>query len=200
MVQELDAFFAAFDEVMKSGKEVISIDETGFLTNQLPIRGYGIRGRRLRIAKCHRRRCKTTSIVAISQYGLVASDSFEGNADGAKFQHFLERAFRLAPNSVAILDNATFHKSDAVRQIAERYGVQLMFTPPYSPECNPVEHVFFAAKRAMRKTLVSQPVCNQEDFTTLVENMFDALAESHRFDNYFGPRSRETVRPSMFLP
>jgi transposase len=198
---ELDDFFNQFDKVVNSGRELISIDETGFITTQLPIRGYGIRGKRLRVAKRHVKRCKTTSIVAISQYGLVAIDTFNGNANGLLFERFIREAFRMAPNSVAVLDNIAFHRSNVVRRIADEYGVELLFTPAYSPECNPVENFFSAAKASVRKaTLQHETINDPEVFTALVDETVNNLAEHHYFGGYFAPRTRETARPSLMFP
>ena len=162
--------------------------------------GYGPLGKRLRIAKRHLKRCKTTSIVAISQYGLVAIDTFDGNADGDRFQRFVREAFRMAPNSVAVLDNIAFHKSTAVRRLAAEYGVELLFTPSYSPECNPVEHFFSAAKSEVRRVVLEHATITEPHvFSALVDETVHNLAERHWFGNYFGPRIRETARPSMFI-
>ena len=40
---------------------------------------------------------------------------------------------------IIILDNATFHKGEEIENIASRYGLHLLYLPPYSPELNPVE-------------------------------------------------------------
>ena len=40
--------------------------------------------------------------------------------------------------SVLILDNASIHKSQHLRDICEEKGIQLEFLPPYSPDYNPV--------------------------------------------------------------
>ena len=40
---------------------------------------------------------------------------------------------------IIILDNATFHKGEEIENIASRYGLHLLYLPPYSPELNPIE-------------------------------------------------------------
>jgi transposase len=192
MTQELACFFKAFTTFIDSGRQVISLDETGFLTNSMPLRGYGKRGQRLRIAKYHPKRFKVTSIVAISQHNYVATQTFDGNANGALFLKFISRVFADAPNSVVILDNIAFHKSLAVRQIAETHGVHLMFTPAYSPECNPVEHFFSVAKFSVRRDLLNGNITNVNEFVSLVRDALHRITNGHDFTKYFGPRARET--------
>ena len=54
-----------------------------------------------------------------------------------------------------LLDNAAIHKTAAVRAAAERKGYCLLFTPPYSPELNPIELVFGILKNAFYKLRAS---------------------------------------------
>ena len=44
----------------------------------------------------------------------------------------------LKPGDTIIWDNATFHKSPAIRKAIETAGCHLLFLPPYSPDLNPV--------------------------------------------------------------
>ena len=50
-----------------------------------------------------------------------------------------------------ILDNASYHKSKAVREYAEstRGDIELAFLPPYTPQLNPVETVWRDHKRRL---------------------------------------------------
>jgi transposase len=200
MGPELMAFFAEFRQLVDRGTPIIALDETGFLTTQLPLYGYGTRGQRLRIARRHPRRYKASCIAAITQRGLVALETFDGNINGPRFLAFVRTAFAACPDSVAVLDNIAFHKSAAVRAAAEEYGVRLMFTPPYSPECNPVEHFFSVLKRSVRDSLLRSTVSSSEEFRLLVNKVVHRVAASHTFGPYFGPRLRETSPGVIWSP
>jgi transposase len=68
--------------------------------------------------------------VAITNNEEAFVQSVEGNVNGQTFNEFM--AFALAdapPFTVVILDNIAFHKSAAVRRIAEQHGVRLLYTP-----------------------------------------------------------------------
>ncbi len=52
-----------------------------------------------------------------------------------------------------ILDNASFHKSEKTRKLIENAGCKVLFLPPYSPDLNPIEKLWFAIKHAIRKAL-----------------------------------------------
>jgi len=59
---------------------------------------------------------------------------------------------KLPSRSVVILDNATFHKSETMKQNLEKQGHTLLYLPPYSPDLNPIEHKWAQAKAMRRKT------------------------------------------------
>lgn len=46
------------------------------------------------------------------------------------------------PKSVLVMDNASFHRTEGVRQICLAAGVKLVYLPPYSPDLNPIEELF----------------------------------------------------------
>ncbi|MBX3487374.1 MAG: IS630 family transposase [Candidatus Paracaedibacteraceae bacterium] len=60
----------------------------------------------------------------------------------------------LVLGQVVILDNATFHKSEATRRLIEDSGCHLLFLPPYSPDFNPIEK-FWAWFKAKIKTIIN---------------------------------------------
>ena len=62
-------------------------------------------------------------------------------ANPETFQEFLEEIRRDRPRFCMILDNASCHKSKAVREYVEftRGNIELEFLPPYAPQLNPVE-------------------------------------------------------------
>lgn len=56
----------------------------------------------------------------------------------------------LKPGQTVILDNASFHKSAELYDLAENVGCQILFLPPYSPDMNPIEKVWANFKRKLR--------------------------------------------------
>ena len=57
------------------------------------------------------------------------------------------------------MDNANFHRKKKLGEIAERYSVNLLFLPTYSPDFNPIEKFWANMKKWLRK--------NIENFTTI---------------------------------
>ncbi|MBR2209321.1 MAG: transposase [Synergistaceae bacterium] len=46
----------------------------------------------------------------------------------------------LKQGTVVVMDNASFHRKNRLNDIAKKYGIKIIFLPPYSPELNPMEH------------------------------------------------------------
>lgn len=59
----------------------------------------------------------------------------------------------LSPGFILIMDNATFHKSEATKQLIEEAGCQLKFLPPYSPDFNPIEKCWANLKNKIKKII-----------------------------------------------
>lgn len=53
--------------------------------------------------------------------------------------------------SVLVLDNASIHHSQALKELCEEHGVRLEFLPPYSPDKNPIELTFNNLKAWLKK-------------------------------------------------
>jgi putative transposase len=68
---------------------------------------------------------------------------------GADLVHFLGQRPRTAVPLVLVLDNASLHRSAAVREAMpdlRRHNVYLYYLPPYAPELNAIEPRFRAVK------------------------------------------------------
>jgi transposase len=72
-------------------------------------------------------------------------DLFEG-----WLEHILVPALKNPTKSVLIIDNASWHKKDAIYDIADEYGIKVIFLPPYSPDLNPIEKFWANVKRRLR--------------------------------------------------
>ena len=76
-----------------------------------------------------------------------------GAMDGETFTAHAETILAPALNEgdIVILDNLPAHKVSGARQAIEARGASMLFLPPYSPDCNPIERAFSMTKSILRK-------------------------------------------------
>ena len=113
--------------------------------------GYAPRGEKV-IGKVSGMHFARTSIVAAKNGSeIVAPFAFSGSMDGDLFEGWLEHVFvptlKNSVKSVLILDNASFHRKNAIYDIANECGFVVLFLPPYSPDLNPFEKFWANVKR-----------------------------------------------------
>jgi transposase len=82
---------------------------------------------------------------------------------------------------VLVMDNASFHHGEAVKELCLRAGVKLVFLPPYSPNLNPIEEFFGDLKRFMRRNWVEYESNPAQDFGVFLDWYISAAGE--RVDN-----------------
>ena len=87
-------------------------------------------------------------------YVLSRPFAFDGSMDGdlceGWIEHLLVPALKNPSKSVLIIDNASWHRKDAIYDIADEFGFTAMSLPPYSPDLNPIEKFWANVKRRFR--------------------------------------------------
>ncbi|MDX2007464.1 MAG: IS630 family transposase [Meiothermus sp.] len=111
-----------------------------------------LKGQRACGTMIRNRGTNTTTIGAISLTQVQASFVFEGRTDKCAFMTFVSEVLipTLTPGQVVVMDNLGAHRVKAVREAIEAVGCILKFTPPYSPEFNPIEECWSKVKSILR--------------------------------------------------
>ena len=134
--------------------DIIYLDESGFDMNMRKEFGWKERGKRLYDRKSGNRKNKRITVIsALKDRKLLAPMWFEGNTDTNIFNEWIEKCLvpELKPNQIIVIDNATFHKSEATRKLIESVECKLLYLPPYSPDFNPIEQKWGHVKNMVKK-------------------------------------------------
>jgi transposase len=96
----------------------------------------------------------TTLLAALSPAGLGAAMTLEGAANTAAFTAYVREVLcpTLHSGQLVLVDNVSFHRAEAIRELIEAAECVLVFLPPYSPDFNPIEHAFSKLKTQLRAT------------------------------------------------
>lgn len=100
---------------------------------------------------------RTNVIGALLGATLLTVSLFSSSINTEIFTNWIQQDLlpKLPPNSVLVLDNATFHKGQAMQEMVEKAGHTLLYLPPYSPDLNPIEKKWAQAKARRRKNSCS---------------------------------------------
>ena len=134
-------------------KRVKAVDESGVVQGMRLGYGYAKRGQRL-ITHAPLRKGKRLSLLGwLGHDGSGAVAIHEGSVRRYHFRGFIREHLlpHLKPGDVVLWDNARIHQApDLVEQIEAR-GAKVRPLPRYSPEFNPIEHLWSKLKHWIRK-------------------------------------------------
>ncbi|WP_257129649.1 transposase, partial [Piscirickettsia salmonis] len=72
-------------------------------------------------------------------------------------------------------DNASLHKSKGVKEAIEDAGCHLLFLPPYSPDLNPIEHVWSPLKNRVRMKLDQDEINLETALSQVMKSMSETI-------------------------
>ncbi len=147
----------SFVEKLKTipSKTLVFVDECGIDQYLYREYAYAPRGQKI-AAKISGKKFKRCNIVAgICQGEWVAPMEYSCVTDSSLFEYWFENCLlnEIAPDSVIILDNATFHNKTVLHSLAEMKNCTVLFLPPYSPDLNPIEKKWAWLKKKLRLIL-----------------------------------------------
>ena len=133
--------------------KLVFLDETGASTNMTRPRGRAPKGERCLASAPYGHWKTTTFIAGLRVNDLTAPMVLDGPMDGPAFLAYVQQLLcpTLAPGDIVIADNLSSHKVTGVREAIEATGATLRYLPPYSPDLNPIEHLFSKLKALLKK-------------------------------------------------
>lgn len=128
------------------------LDETGAKTNMTRAFARSRKGERA-VDYAPQGHWNTTTLVAgITARAPIAPMVLDGPMDSLAFAAYIEHVLapELPPDSIVVMDNLSAHKSPVIAQLIRDAGGELWYLPPYSPDFNPIEHMWSKVKNHLR--------------------------------------------------
>jgi len=146
--KEFDAELAKLPE----NTPVVYVDEAGVQQEMKRIHGRAKRGVKLYVKTTGKRSKKLNVVAGYCNGEVLGQTTYAWNTDTEWFCMWFECVLipLLTACSVIVLDNASFHSKTYLSTIAEAYGHKIIFLPKYSPDKNPIEHVWATMKTWLR--------------------------------------------------
>jgi hypothetical protein len=131
---------------------VVYVDEAGVQREMKRTHGRAKRGVKIYVETSGKRTKKINTVAGYCNGKVLAQTTYPWNTDMEWFCMWFEFVLipLLRPSSVIVLDNASFHSKTWLPVIAEAYGHKILWLPAYSPDKNPIEHVWANMKKWLR--------------------------------------------------
>ena len=84
----------------------------------------------------------------------------------------------LPRGSIILMDNLRCHHSREIESISVERGYTILFTPAYSPRCNPIEKIFGILKPLYRKRCPILKSLDKEPFRQIFEGILYEYKET----------------------
>lgn len=164
-------------------ENLIFLDEMGVLLGIMRDYGRSEKGERLYDKKPFYRGAKRTVIGAITKDKVIAFDIIDKSMKGEDFQQFLKK--HLAPvltdTSVVVMDKLRCHTMAGVQKIIEEKGAKVIYLSGYSPDFNPIEHLWWELKAFLRHFIPK----SKEAVDALLRLAVEYLISSEQLSHYF---------------
>ncbi|KAL0929595.1 uncharacterized protein CTRU02_215494 [Colletotrichum truncatum] len=119
-------------------------------------------------------------LAAYTQNGVKLARVYSGSTDASTYENFIEQLLCHCgrwpePNSVLVMDNASIHHSDRIKELCANAGVRLCYLSPYSPDFNPIEEYFAELKAYIKRLRPQYADLYEKDFMAFVKICVDAV-------------------------
>jgi transposase len=154
---------AEYIKLLKSGREVINVDESIIRSTDQRARGWVRQGKRVFVSNALRLP-HISMIGAISSKGKTFFTVSQGNNTSLTFSLFLLNLIQeldsLDPDwrktTTILLDNTSIHCAKTTKENFEAFGLPIMFLAPYSFKMDAVEKLFSFVKNRDLNPLVAR--------------------------------------------
>lgn len=146
-------YFKRLEEIEKQNLPIVYVDESGFSQESIRTHGYSLRGKKCFDQFDWRAKPLVNALGALLNNKFITVSLVEGSTNTSVFYAWLTQDLlpKLKESCAIVMDNASFHKNDKIKQAIEEQNHTLVWLPPYSPDLNPIEKGWAWVKRLRRK-------------------------------------------------
>ena len=142
-------------------KQLIFIDESSF--NSLygsNMKGHSIKGTQLLLPINEKKFKNHSLLMALSIEKIINYEIHENKINSEIFINFIKKIIddNQLNNYTFVFDNVSFHQKKEVLNLILSSGNKYLFTPPYSPNNNPIENMFGIIKKEYHKQIINDIV------------------------------------------
>lgn len=161
--------------------KIIFIDESGFNVSATD-KGLSVKGEKINIPKKNLKSKNLSLLMAITKDEILNYDIYESSINKQSFYDFIKKIITNLKEDgyTFVFDNVSFHKNKEVLSLITDSNNNYLFTPPYSPNLNPIENTFGIIKSIYKKELKINNY-STKDLILNIQNsilIFDAIYKS----------------------
>ncbi len=140
------------DVAARDPQQLVLVDESGTHTSLTRRSGWAPHDQRATGSVPRNHGKHTTLVAALTPDGLQAPWLIEGAMNTATCAGYIreELAPLLRPGQVVVVDHLSAHRAASIREASTARQGALLFLPPYSPDCTPIEQAFSKIKALWR--------------------------------------------------
>jgi transposase len=139
--------------------KIISIDESGFNKLIQKSKGLSKRGSTIHCPVKSVKNINVSLIMAITTEKILHHKELTESVNGDIFFSFIKDVINTLTEEgyIFLFDNVAFHKKKEMLEYITEKGHKYMFSPPYSPNLNPIENTFSIIKHQYYKDIKEEP-------------------------------------------
>lgn len=161
--------------------KIIFIDESGFNVSATD-KGLSVKGEKINIPKKNLKSKNLSLLMAITKDEILNYDIYESSINKQSFYDFIKKIITNLKEDgyTFVFDNVSFHKNKEVLSLITDSNNNYLFTPPYSPNLNPIENTFGIIKSIYKKELKINNYSTKELILNIQNSIliFDAIYKS----------------------
>jgi len=133
-------------------RRLVFLDESGAKTNMTRLYARSKKGRRALDYAPQGHWNTTTMVAGVTWDAPLAPMVLDGPMDADAFEAYVEQVLvpALPPASIVVMDNLSPHKTASVERMIPKPQAEIWYLPPYSPDFNPIEHMWSQIKSHLR--------------------------------------------------